>query len=251
MPSPLTDLGLTETAARRLLMDEVRTGAVGNLATAGRAAYQKVPEAARGPVTTGLFAWAKAYVYSPAFEAEYARIRTAAMPQLSSPHDRTIDEELKKQLDEQLAVLENSKAAAQSMPPAEAQKFLASLKATADQLRSPEMQQTLRARIEAERAKGGADDDKVMAEWQERFPADRQVLFARRLREFLDATADVDFGARRRVVRNLAGETVGFALTEEHLKKPWQWLEALVVGKEATTAGRAAAEAWLKEIDAK
>jgi len=32
--------------------------------------------------------------------------------------------------------------------------------------------------------------------------------------------------------------------------KPWQWLDAFVVGKEATTAARAAAEAWLKELGA-
>lgn len=250
MPSALTQLGLTETAARGLLMDEIQTAGGGKMATAGRAAYLKLPEAARGPVTTELFAWAKAYVNSPAFEAAYARARTAAMPQ-GSQYDRTIDEELKKQLDEKLAVLENSKVAAQSMPAAEAQKFLASLKETADQLRSPEMQRTLRAQLEAERGTRNAQDDKSTEQWQEKFPADRQALFARRLREFLDATTDVDFEARKKVVKNLAGETVGYWLSEAHQKKPWQWLEALVVGKEATMSARAAAEAWLKEIASK
>ncbi len=250
MPSPLTQLGLTETAARGLLMDGIPTGGGGQMLAAGRAAYLKLPESARGPVTTALFAWAKEYVNSPAFETAYARARTAAMPQ-GSQYDRTIDEELKKQLDEKLAVLENSKAAAQSMPAADAQKFLASLKQTADQLRSPEMQQTLRAQLEAERGTRNTQDDQSVQQWQEKFPADRQALFARRLREFLDATTDVDFEARKKVVKNPAGETVGFWLSEAHQKKPWQWLEALVVGKEATMAARAAAEAWLKEIGGK
>jgi hypothetical protein len=247
MQSALAQLGLTETAARGLLLEEVRARGAGKSVTAGRAAYQKVPEAVRGPVTTALFAWAKAYVDTPAFEAEYARIRAAATPQLRR-YERTIDEELKKQLDEQLAALEGMKAAAASMPPADAQKFLAGMKQSIDNLRSPETQNALRARLEAERATSTADDDKAVAEWQEHFPTDRQAFFARRLREFLDATADVDFGAIRRPVRNLAGQTVGFEVRDEHRTKPWQWLEAYLVGKDATTAARAAATAWLKEM---
>jgi len=44
---------------------------------------------------------------------------------------------------------------------------------------------------------------------------------------------------------------VGFVLGDAHKAKPWQWLDAFVVGKEATTAARAAAEAWLTEIGPK
>jgi len=252
MQSALSQLGLTETAARGLVMDEVqapgRSGGGGKMAAAGRAAYLKIPEAARGPVTTALFAWTKAYVNSPAFETAYARVRTTAMPGPPLPYDHTIDEELKKQLDHNLAVLEGMKRGAASMSAAEAQKFLASLKETADKVRNPETQSGMRAELEAVRAKHQAQHDKGMAQWQKEFPADRQTVFARRLREFLDATAEVDFEARKNVVKSHAGEIVGVALRKEHQAKPWQWLEAFVVGKEATTAGRAAAEAWLKEI---
>ena len=31
--------------------------------------------------------------------------------------------------------------------------------------------------------------------------------------------------------------------------KPWMWQAAAIVGREATVAARAAAEAWLKEIE--
>jgi hypothetical protein len=250
----LTQLGLTETAARALLMSEVQeaggSGYSSKLAVAGRTAYPRVPEAARGPVTTALFAWAKTYVNSPAFATEYARIRAAKMPQRRE-YARTVDEELKKQLDDLLAGFENMKASAASMSPAERQRFLATLKESEDKLRSPEMQKVQRAALEEERAKQKADEDQIIARWQEDFPADRQALFARRLREFLDATADVDFEARKNIVRGLGGETVGFVLRPEDADKPWQWREAFVVGEEATTAGRAAAAAWLKEIGAK
>ena len=254
MQSVLTELGLTEAAARALLTNEVQTSGEGGysstLAMAGRAAYLRVPEAARGAATTALFAWAKAYVNSPAFETAYARIRSESKPQLRE-RAPTADEELKKQLDESLAVYESAKTAASAMPAAEREKFLASLKQIFDMQRSPEMLKVQRTALEEKRAKEKADEDQVMARWQEAFPADRQVLFARRLRELLDATADVDFEARKNTIRTPAGDTVGFALSDPYRVKPWQWLDAFVVGKEATTAGRAAAEAWLKEIGSK
>jgi len=251
MQSVLTELGLTEAAARALLTNEVQTSGEGGysstLAMAGRAAYLRVPEAARGAATTALFAWAKAYVNSPAFETAYARIRSESKPQLRE-RAPTADEELKKQLEESLAAYERAKTAASAMPAAERETFLASLKQIFDMQGSPETQRILRAGLEEERAKSQAGEDQVMARWQEAFPADRQVLFARRLREFLDATAGVDFEARKNTIRNPAGETVGFVLSDAYRVKPWQWLDAFVVGKEATTAARAAAEAWLKEL---
>jgi hypothetical protein len=251
MQSVLAQLGLTETAARALLTSEVQTSGEGGyssmLAIAGRAAYLRVPEAARGAATTALFAWAKAYVNSPEFETAYARLRSESRPQLRE-RAPTVEEELKKQRDESLAAYESAKTAASAMPAAEREKFLAGLTQIFDMQRSPETQRILRAGLEEARAKGQAGEDQVMARWQEQFPADRQVLFARRLREFLDATAGVDFEARKNTIRSPAGETVGFVMSPTCEGKPWQWLDAFVVGKEATTAARAAAAAWLNEI---
>jgi len=156
MQGALTQLGLTETAARALLTNEVQTSGEGGyssrLALAGRAAYLRVPEAARGAATTALFAWAEAYVNSPAFATDYARIRAAEMPQRRE-YARTIDEELKKQLEDSLAGFEGMKTAAASMPSAERQTFLTTLKESEDKLRSQETQKVQRAGLEEERAK--------------------------------------------------------------------------------------------------
>ncbi len=105
----------------------------------GRAAYQKVPEAARGAVTTGLFAWAKAYANSPAVTGTYPRMRTAAMPQRKQ-YARTIDEEIKKQLDDVVAANEQSKQMAASLPPSDRERLLANLKAMEDSMRRPAIQ---------------------------------------------------------------------------------------------------------------
>lgn len=249
--SALSQLGLTEAAARELMLGDLRTGgrdaAVGRLAVAGRAAYQRVPEAARGPVTTDLFAWAKAFANSPAVKAAYPGYRAAAMPERKK-RTLTVDEEMKKQYDDLVATNDRSRQMAASLPPADRDKLLANLKAMEDYWRSPEGQQAARASIEATRGPEAAKEDAAMKDWEERFPADIQVFIARRLREFLAATADVDFEARTKTIRGINGAVVGFVTPPDYDTKPFQWRDAFVVGPAATAAARAAAESWLKEI---
>ena len=173
------------------MLDEVRTagalGAAGKMPVALMDAYQKIPEAARGPVTTAFVAWVKAYVASPAFATAYARIRTEEKP-ATRQYARTIDEEMKQLLDENLAGLANARQAAASMPAADREKLLANLKEMEDKMRSPELQKMQRAALEADRAQGTAGEGELLKRWEENFPADPRVLIARRLREFLDST---------------------------------------------------------------
>ncbi len=250
----LAQLGWTEAAARGLVMDEAKTSggsrSEGKLPVAIMDAYQKIPVAARGPVTTALVGWIKAHVNSPAFATAYERIRTEEKPQ-TRQYARTIDEEMKQLLDENLAGLENARQAAASMSAADREKLLASLKDMEAKMRSPELQKAQRAALEADRAQGATGEGESVKRWQENFPADPQVLVARRLREFLDATADVDFAKRNRPVISLGGAMQGYWVDPAFNSEPWQWQHAFVAGNEATTAARAAAEAWLKEIGAK
>ena len=70
--SQLAQLGLTETAARTFVLNEIKGPAAGRgapIEVAGTRAFLKLPPAARGPAATALFAWAKSYVSSPAFMA--------------------------------------------------------------------------------------------------------------------------------------------------------------------------------------
>jgi hypothetical protein len=63
--SALTQLGLTETAARTFVLDEIKSAATGRrspIALAGTRAFFKLPRSDRGVAATGLFTWAMAYV---------------------------------------------------------------------------------------------------------------------------------------------------------------------------------------------
>ena len=138
---------------------------------AGNRAFLKLAPVARGVAATGLFAWAKAYVSSPAFTASYVKYR----------NDR------------------------------------------------------------------GANEASLAATVEATTPADPRKLFARRLREFVEATADVNFSARTIA---LTGGPDGIEFIDPaDRKKSWLWQEAVIVGPEATAAARAAAQEWLKEIE--
>ena len=81
--SRLAQLGLTETAARTFVLDEIKRPATSRgapIVVAGTRAFLTLPPAARGPAATALFAWAKSYVGSPAFTASYNAYRNGRLP---------------------------------------------------------------------------------------------------------------------------------------------------------------------------
>jgi hypothetical protein len=101
--------------------------------------------------------------------------------------------------------------------------------------------------LTAERAAERVQEEKLAEEVEAATPADPRPLFARRLREFLNATADVNFSAR---TISLTGGPDGIEFKDKADRaRPWMWQAAAIVGPEATMAAREAAQAWLKEIE--
>lgn len=247
----LAVLGLTDATARTFVLDEISSPANDRRAPivlAGTRAFLKMPAGARGPAATALFGWAKTYVNSPAFRASYDSYRSGVVGTGRRP-EPTIEATLQKEADEQRAGLEEMRRnlAASGLPPEEQEKILASWKAAAAQAASPEFADARRKALEAERAEKSASDAGRAADMDVRLPADPQRLFARRLREFLDHTAAVNFAAKR--IR-LTGGPDGIEFVDKaDRKRPWMWQAAAIVGPEATAAARAAAEAWLREIE--
>jgi hypothetical protein len=129
------------------------------------------------------------------------------------------------------------------------------LKLAAEQeakLESGETAKQLRVGLEAQHAERTTREAATMEAASakrddERYPADPSRIFARRLREFLDATADVNFSAR---TLSLTGGPDGIEfLDKADRQRHWIWQLAVIVGPEATTAARTAAQAWLKELE--
>ena len=247
--SQLAQLGLTETAARSSVLNEIKGPAADRgapIEVAGTRAFLKLPPAARGPAATALFAWAKLYVSSPGFTASYNTYRNGRLP-TERQYALSVDAQAKKEIAEQLAGFEQMRLAAEKMPPKDRDMMMEQVKQALANLTNPAYADKLRAQLTAERAQERGQASESAVEVEATTPADPQKLFARRLREFLNATADVNFSAR---TISLTGGPDGIEFIDKADRaKPWMWQAAAIVGREATVAARAAAEVWLKEIE--
>ena len=243
----LAQLGLTEAQARTFLFDELKSPSEGlrrsTIAVTGHRAFYKLPAEVRGPAATALFAWAKAYVSSPAFRSAYEQFRREANP-LDTRVSASVDEQVAAEMAEMEAGREMALQIAATLPPEDRDRLLAQLEEQEAQM--AEFRERLRAGLALEQAEREASNQASAAEFEERFPADPNQLFARRLRQFLDYTADADFTAR---IIKLTGGPDGMEFIDPaHRAKSSTWQLAVLAGPEATTAARAAAEAWLAEI---
>jgi len=247
----LAQLGLTEEGARVSILGEFESGGVSEGGQSGEAAlqaYDKLPRAARGQVTTGLYAWTKSYVNSAAFKKAYADKRTEATPQ-PRLHPGTVDEELQATLDNKRAEFEKG---AKDLIAAGQKEFVDNMRKMMNDPATASAERTaFRTSIEETRAKDKADYEGGMEEWRRDFPADPMIVIARHLREFLATTADVDFAAKATKVTVVGGFWEYEFDNAAYGKKPWQWRWSYRGGPEALSAGRTAAAAWLKEIEAK
>jgi hypothetical protein len=247
----LASLGLTETAARTLVLDEIKrptTDRGSPMVTTGTRAFFKLPRAARGAAATGLFAWAKAYAGSPAFAASYTTYRNGLMP-TPRQYALTVEQAVKRQVDEQLAGFAQTDLVIASLPPADRALLQEQLAKGRADLTDPAVIKQMHERLAEERAEETRSIARSIAELNEKLPADPRKIFARRLREFLDATAVVNFSARTiTLVLEPNGDGIEF-VDKADRERHWIWQAAVIAGPEATAAARAAAAAWLKELE--
>ena len=245
----LARLGLTEAAARTFVLDEIKAPTLirtSRIALAGADAFLKLPASARAAAATGLFAWTKTYVNSPAFKTAYDGFRRDRTPS-TRQYSMTVDEAVKKDTDEMLAGIAQIRASVPSLPAAQQQMVLEKLREQEAMLKNPELIAQRRAALEAERGATAGSEADATRRVEEALPANPQLLFARRLREFLDATTDVNFSAR---TLSLNGSVDGIVVLDRaDRNRHWSWQLAVIAGPEATGAARAAAQAWLTEIE--
>lgn len=243
-----SQLGLKESDARSVAEQVLDGGGPNHLRTYDpivlrmKESWYKLPAASRGPAMTAIYAWTKSHVSAPAFRAAYTQTRNSQKPALAAQAG-TVDQELKAKLAQQAEEQEASFKMLEAN----------GMKAQADRQRKQyaEMQAKLvaahRAEIEERRAKEKADIDQATREWEARFPPELNVFIARHLREFLNATGDVDYSAK--LVRSPVDGSMQLADPALRRDKPWQWQEAVHYGPEAIAAARRAASAWLKELE--
>jgi hypothetical protein len=239
----LSQLGITLDAAKE---------AIGSVITAGvynpglpAQAFKLMPPAARAQAVTAGVGWLKTYVASPDFKRQYLDARQVHKPEAPTS-ERTPEQELQKADADQQQQLEESKKAIAALPEAQRKVLEESLKSTAEILakkNTPESRKMRLDEIRAERDTRQKEYDAAVAKWKQDYPDDPRPLVARRLREFLQLSADVDFNAK---LKTAEGRTL--FENPAYQAKSSQWKMCFRAGREATGAARAAVQAWLTEL---
>ena len=240
----LSQLGITPEAAKEAAASIISGGIFNPGLPAGT--FKLLPAAARGEAATAGVAWLKAYTATPEFAQRYARVRVTHKPE-APVFDGTPEEELKKQTDEQKQAAEESKKAIASLPPDQRKALEDALKSTTEMIAAmdtPEQKQSRLETIKAMRTELSQQYQQQLANWQREYPTDPTPMIARRLREFLALSADVDFAAD---LRSDGGRML--FVNPAYQAKSAQWKMCFRAGKDATTAARASVQAWLKELE--
>lgn len=239
----LAQLGITPEAAKAAI-GGVISGGVYNPGLPARA-FALLPPAARAQAVTAGVAWVKAYVASPDFPRQYAQVRQNHRPEAPA-WDLTPEQELQKADDDQRQQREQSQQAIAALPPEKRKAMEEALRNAADltaRMDTPESRQKRLEAIRADRAGQTREYNAAVAKWRQDYPDDPRLLVAKRLREFLRLSADVDYTAK--LTSN--GSTSVFE-NPAYQAKSSQWKLCYRAGREATAAARAAVQAWLTEL---
>jgi hypothetical protein len=241
----LARLGVNPSAARAAIVETLASGTIYD--DAAFKAFKAMAPAVRAAIVRAGLAWAKAYTATPEFKAEYAKYRVAQTP-VKPEAGLSVDEYLKKQRLEMEKQAAEARKAAAGLDAATRKSMEDGIKQMMAQVEAMEKDPAQRARLkdllEAEKADVKARYEEALAEWNKRTPADPKTLIADRIREFLETSADVDYGAK--LVKR--GSLMRFE-NEEYESRSSQWKLCFRAGKEAVDAARVLAQAWLAELE--
>lgn len=239
----LAQLGITPQAAKDAI-GSVISGGVYNPGLPGRA-FTLLPPAARAQAVNAGVAWVKGYVASPDFARQYAQVRQNHKPE-APVWELTPEQQLQKAEDDQKRQREESEQAIAALPPEKRKAMEDALRNAADltaKMNTPESRQKRLDGIKADRAARLKEYDAAVAEWRRDYPEDPRPLVARRLREFLQVSADVDYGAKL-----ISTGSSSVFENAAYQAKSSQWKLCYRAGREATAAARTAVQAWLAEL---
>jgi hypothetical protein len=239
----LSQMGLTVEATKE---------AVGTILSAGiynpglpAKAFKMLPPSARAQAVTSAVAWVKTYTTTTEFKSQYARVRNTQRPEAPT-WDTTPEQELQKADDDQKQQMEQSKQAIAALPPEQRKALEEALKNAAEmsaKMNTPESRKMRLDDIKAERAATMKEYDEAVAKWKQDYPEDPGPVIGKRLREFLQMSADVDYSAKLKTQDG----TSTFE-NPAYQSKSSQWKMCYRAGREATAAARAAVQAWLTEL---
>jgi hypothetical protein len=239
----LKELGLTKKGADKQITNSIIGGYIN---TYGIRNAKNIASANRKAVTLDLLNYIKKYVSDPAFVKEYNGMRERYKP---------VDEIL--QTPEQMR---SDNIAAYKKTVAEAEQNVKKVDPSIKQIFEKALEDSKKALKDAEDpnnkyyvnyaknypqlAKNFKENhDRVIADWNTKYPQNQLLFVRKRLQEFLNATTDIDFSAE---LIEKKGKKIFVKPEYEH--KDSQWKMAFRAGKEVVDPARDFVQKWIDEI---
>ncbi|QEC43932.1 hypothetical protein [Pseudobacter ginsenosidimutans] len=247
----LKSLDLTDERAQRYVLENLESGGFSAPVTA---AAMAIPVGKRADIVNKLGDYVKAYVNSPAFKKQYQEKRDAWNIR---SWDDLIDEQIQQELKDIEEDLENAPSVIANASAAMKPVYEKGLKETKERkaaLIDPKHPKHAQYRRESEADLMEREDKQAfmenykneMADLEKKLPADFNVLLRKRLREFLQETANIPWDAK------LEKKGRKMVFTDPELeKKSFAWKARFRSGKEVVEAARSYAQSWLKALPAK
>jgi hypothetical protein len=250
----LAELGIKEPDAKQRVIEALNSGYV-NFSPAGKALKAAAP-AVREALVKGVLAWAKAYTESPEFKTAYSNLRENQKPDAVASRGSS-DERVKQQRAETEKAIAEAKKNLANLPANLSpemrkamedgvQQAVKAMTAQLAELDKPETRALMKQMFDADSAGAQREYQTRLKEYETRYPVDPRPFIARRLRQFLDESATVDFGAKLVA----SGRVMRFA-DPRYEDKSSDWKLCYRAGKPAVDAARTFATTWLAELERK
>lgn len=200
----------------------------------------------RAAVASSLLTYVKKYVASPAFIKEYNEMREKEKPQLFVPQT---PEDMQKEMiangKKGVADMEASvKKADPSMKPM-FEKMLADIKKQQAINEDPNNKQiaAYRKNYPQFQKDAAAGNERLLKEWEAKYPVNHMLFVKTRLQQFLDETNNIDFDAE---LTEKSG--IKYFVNKEYERKGNRWKMAFRAGKPVIETARKFTEQWMTEI---
>ena len=239
----LAKLGLDKASAGENLLGSLTSGYIYDPIAAK--AFKALPASARADIVRAGLAWVKAYASSPEFKAAYKKQRDERKPRPPDPVPSADEQiaKMKADLETGIANMRQVAAGGDADMKKSMEEAIKQMRVQIEEMDKPAMKENFRLGAEMQTAQNQANSESALKTWNEDLPEDPGKLVAKRIRQFLETSGDVDFSAEL-VSR---GDRKIFA-KEEYERKSAYWKTCFRAGKEATEAARAFAKAWLEDL---
>ena len=240
----LKQLGISKSDADSRIFTTMLEGSLNEY---GMAKAKNIAVGNRAAVTRDLLVYVKKKVTSPAFAKEYNELRESKKPTLrvtKTPeefHKDNIAESKKTLADVEASAKKNTMESMKAMY----DKMIVDAQKRVKEAEDPnsKVMKSYRQRYPEYEKMGRDHNERQMAEWESNYPANPQHFIKKRLEQFMQQSADIDFDAETYMKGGIK-----YFTNRAYESKSDRWKMGFRAGKEVILTARTFASQWISEI---